>query len=198
MNDRILIYLIIAAAFVVTFLLASSRCSWKCDSKIYSSEPFTVEDQQLGKSALQELEKMLSKGVQPHEISDEELTNSTDDIYIVKLPSELTKEKLESFGGENAKYWPSYYYSYPYNTKSGKPLPPGMYSRLHYWSPGYYTGSGWSYYMRPGMGHKSWPRNRWIRNTQDGKNAYYYLTNRGDYIHKGTANYADTPLKFHS
>ena len=198
MKEQVLTYLIIAAAFLLILLYASKRCSWKCDTYLGgNNEQFTISDQQAGKAALDELEKMLSSGQLPPEVSDEELDSYSEDIYIVKLPAEDTKEDMSYFHAENTRYWPYYYYSFPYNYKYGGAWPPGMYSRLYYWSPGYYTGSGWSYYMRPGMGYKFWPRNRWIRNTQNGKNTYYYLSNRDDYIHDA-ANYADTPLKFHS
>lgn len=156
-------------------------------------EQFTHEDKIRGERALRELAERIKKGFEPPEVSLEEIQNS--DVLMIKVPKELEKENMSYFHAENTRYWPYYYYSFPYNYKYGGAWPPGMYSRLYYWSPGFYTGSGWSYYMRPGMGYKNWPRNRWVRHTQAGKNTYYYLTNRGDYTHNA-ANYSDTPLKF--
>jgi hypothetical protein len=98
-----------------------------------------------------------------------------------------------TFPENNILYWPQYYYSFPYNEKNGGIWPPGMYNRLNYWSPGFYTGSGLSWTYRPGMGEKFWPRNRWIR--QPVNSSYYNITNGDDYIHKGTASYSN-PLFF--
>jgi len=167
-NDKTLTYLLIAVAFVIVFIYASRRCSYSCR---YNSndEQFTIEDKQTGKAALQELEIMIAEGGEPPEVSEDELAKLSDDICLVKLPTEDTKEDLSYFHSENTRYWPYYYYSFPYNYKYGGAWPPGLFSRLYFWSPGYYTGTGWSYYMRPGMGYKNWPRHRWIRQTQNGK-----------------------------
>jgi hypothetical protein len=195
MDETTIAYLIIIAAILITFIAASRMCSWSCDKKICASnENFTPEDQQNGKRALDELEEMMKNGASIPEISDEELAKLSEDIYLVKLPSENTKEKMSYFHTENTRYWPYYYYSFPYNYKYGGAWPPGMYSRLYYWAPGYYTGTGWSYYMRPGMDYKFWPRNRWIRHTKGGNQTYYYVTNRDEYTHN-EGNYADTPLQ---
>jgi len=83
----------------------------------------------------------------------------------------------------NAKYWPTYYYSFPYQYRNSGAFPEDMYTRLRFWSPGFYTGTGWKYQLRPGMGFKYWPRNRWVRKTYDGSNKYYYISQRGDYTH---------------
>lgn len=192
MNEAKLGYLIIAAAFLIVLLYATQRCSMECS--IIKSD-FTVEDQQVGKKALEELDEMLKSGDLPPTLTEHELNEVLDDILIAKVPSEDTKEELSYFHAENTRYWPQYYYSFPYNYKYGGAWPPGMYSRLNYWSPGFYTGSGYSYYLRPGIGFKYWPRNRWIRQTQSGKNTYYYLSNRDSYTHDQN-NYAELPLKF--
>jgi len=107
------------------------------------------------------------------------------------------KESFTSFNENNASYWPSHYYSTPYNYKFGGKWPPGLFSRLYNWSPGFYSGSGLSLSTRPGMGYKYYPRNRWIRNTTNGNNSYYRTWNRDDYTHNA-ANYADVPLRFRS
>lgn len=95
-----------------------------------------------------------------------------------------------TFPENNMTYWPQYYYSFPYNYKNGGIWPPGMYNRLNFWSPGYYTGSGLSWENRPGMGEKWWPRNRWINHAAS--NSYYDLSNNGDWTHDA-ANY-NNPL----
>jgi len=152
---------------------------------------FTPEDEVHGTKAVKELFTMLKKGDEPPEISDKELSNISDDIFMVVTPSKNAKENLSFFHPVNTRYWPYYYYSFPYNYKYGGAWPPGMYSRLYFWSPGFYTGSGWTYYMRPGMGYKYWQRNVWIRNN----GSYYNVTNRDDYIHDA-ADYSNTPLSF--
>jgi len=126
MKEQVLTYLIIAAAFLLILLYASKRCSWKCDTYLGgNNEQFTISDQQAGKAALDELEKMLSSGQLPPEVSDEELDCYSEDIYIVKLPAEDTKEDMSYFHAENTRYWPYYYYSFPYNYKYGGAWPPG-------------------------------------------------------------------------
>ena len=149
-------------------------------------EKFTQKDKETGVKALQELMKNLDE---VEDISDEELNKMLEDIHLVVTPEENSRENLSYFHPVNTRYWPFYYYSFPYNYKYGGAWPPGMYSRLYYWSPGFYTGSGLSYYMRPGIGYKWWPRNRWIRN----QGSYYYVTNRSDYTHNA-ADYGNTPL----
>jgi len=118
-------------------------------------------------------------------------------IFIALYCFKPKKEDLSYFSAENVRYWPYYYYSFPYNYEYGGAWPPGMFSRLYFWSPGYYTGSGQQYFMRPGMGYKYWPRNQWIRQTRDGDNSYYYLSNRQDYV-KNAADYSGLGLWEHS
>lgn len=156
---------------------------------------FSPEDEKLGEEAARILEDMLDKGIMPPEITNEELEKMADDILMAKVPDDLSpqRENMKYVPTQNTRYWPQYYYSFPYNYKYGGAWPPGMYSRLNYWSPGFYTGTGWSYYMRPGMGYKRWPRNRWIRNTTAGKSTYYYLNNRDDTSHHA-ASYANLPV----
>lgn len=157
-------------------------------------ESFDAKDDEMANVAVTELEDLLASGQDIPEVSDEELETMVDDIYMVKTPSD-EKEGLTSFHAANTRYWPYYYYSFPYNYKYGGAWPPGLFSRLYYWSPGFYTGTGWSYHMRPGMGHKYWPRHRWVRKSANGSSSYYFLTNAGNYVHDA-ANYKDTPLRF--
>lgn len=197
MKEETAVWLVLLFTALCILLFASRRCSWKCGLNISGrNEGLTVEDQQSGKAALEELENLLKENSEsiPH-ISEKELDDVIDKILVMKVPTEDTTEKLDSFNPVNTKYWPQYYYSFPYNEKAGGAWPPGMYSRLYYWSPGFYTGSGWSYYLRPGLKYKNYPRNRWVRNTRDGKHSYYYLSNGGDYQHDA-ADYTNLPLDF--
>lgn len=176
------------ALLVIGILILIGLVIWWCrDSK----SPFTAKDHSQGKEAVRELFTMLDKGKEPPEISDEELAKLSDDIFLVVTPSKNSKEHLSFFHPVNTRYWPYYYYSFPYNYKYGGAWPPGMYSRLYFWSPGFYTGTGWMYYMRPGMGYKYWQRNIWLRNNGN----YYNVSNKSDYTHDA-ADYANTPLSF--
>jgi len=84
----------------------------------------------------------------------------------------------------------------PYNFKYGGSWPPDMYSRLYYWSPAFYNGSGLSLAFRPGMEPTDFPRNRWIYKTNMGDTVpYYHVNNRDDYRHD-VANYKELPLRF--
>ena len=80
----------------------------------------------------------------------------------------------EGYDPINQRYWPYFYYSFPYNYKQGGAWPPGLFSKLYNWSPSFYTGSTWSYSMRPGMYYTHWPRSRWVRGNGD----YYFINNR--------------------
>lgn len=89
---------------------------------------------------------------------------------------------IENYEGPvNNKLWPSSYYSTPYNYKYGGAWPPGLYSRLHYWTPTFFIGSGLGYSFRPGVGYRrdGWARNLWIRNNND----KYFVSNRDDDSH---------------
>lgn len=173
----ILIFIII---LVIIYILSKNN-----------KNPYTKDDEDIAQKALQELNKSLKIGKEIPHVKDEELYKLLKDVYLVKHPNMI--EKLSYFPEANTKYWPKYYYSFPYTYKNGGAWPPGMYSRLYFWSPGFYSGSGWQYYLRPGISYKYWPRNRWIRNTKNGKNSYYYVTNRDDYTHNA-ANYKDLPI----
>lgn len=106
------------------------------------------------------------------------------------LAAYFTRNKAERFSNSsrflptvNSRYWPTYYYSFPYQYAYSGAFPEDMYTRMRYWSPGFYTGTGWKYQLRPGMGFKYWPRNRWVRKTRVGNNDRYYISQRGDYTH---------------
>ena len=105
------------------------------------------------------------------------------------------KKEIALFPDSNTNMWPYYYSSFPYNYKYGGAWPPGMYSRLNYRSPGFYSGTGLSTNLRPGMGYKYWPRDRWVRNSQFGDDRYYNVTNNDLAIH-GATQYRDLPRLF--
>ncbi len=63
----------------------------------------------------------------------------------------------------------------PYQFSHGGAWPPGMYSRLRQWSPGYDTTTNWSWAFRPGLKYKKWPRSRWVAHDS---NYYYYINNQ--------------------
>lgn len=195
MNDKTLLLIILVLVAVCVI--------WMTNKK---TDPFSDEDKRMGEKATALLEDMLEKGIMPPEITDEELEKLADDVLMVKTshgspdsshgspdsPSSHQRENLDFAPTQNTRYWPQYYYSFPYNYKYGGAWPPGMFSRLNFWSPGFYTGTGWSYYMRPGMGYKKWPRNVWLRNTTAGGSNYYYINNRDDTTHNA-ASYAGIP-----
>jgi len=178
----------------------TKRCKLNCSNLTNGTKSyFSHNEENVGEEALKELEEMLKRGEQPPNVTEEDLKDLEDDVLLVKAPSDLMRENLDYSHPENTRYWPYYFYSYPYNYKDGGAWPPGMFSRLYFWSPGFYTGTGWSYYMRPGVNFNpaGWPRHRWIRNARGGKNTYYYVTNRDDYLHSAS-DYSNTPLSFHS
>lgn len=177
----IIIYILLSILFllVLYFILKKNK------------NPYTKNDENIGQRALKELEESLKNGKEIPKVSDDELYTLLNDVYLVKHPNMI--ERLSYLPEANTRYWPKYYYSFPYTYKYGGAWPPGMYSRLYFWSPGFYSGSGWQYYLRPGISYKYWPRNRWIRHTKNGKNSYYYVTNRDDYTHNA-ANYKNLPI----
>ncbi len=105
------------------------------------------------------------------------------------------KKEISLFPENNTNMWPYYYSSHPYNYKYGGAWPPGMYSRLNYRSPGFSSGTGLSINLRPGMGYKYWPRDRYIRSTQVGDKRYYTVTNNDINIHN-SGSYIDLPQLF--
>lgn len=126
-------------------------------------------------NAMQALEQLRQSKQHVQEVSAEELDKIKDQIAIVQHKEGGSSEEMEHFVGGgpiNTHYWPYYYYSYPYNVYGGAAWPPGLYSKLYYWYPGFNT-SGWSFWVRPGIDVKRWPRSRWVRNQGN----YYYINN---------------------
>lgn len=70
------------------------------------------------------------------------------------------------------RMWPFYYYTLPYRYQQGGAWPPGMYTRMTHWQPGYDV-HGRSFDMRPGMAYDRWPRDRWLK--QNG--SHYFIDN---------------------
>lgn len=148
-----------------------------------SPEAFGAEDQNYALAALEDLDSaMLDNRIE--DIPDDDATfferNGSQITLVKKLAesddSDAQKEHMTFFHPVNTTYWPYYHYSTPYQYKSGGAWPPGMQSRLYNWQPGFATGSGWSYWLRPGMSYNRWPRNRWVR--QNG--SFYYINNGKD------------------
>ena len=189
MKDKTLFYIIIIIIIIFIVSLTSNNiCSISPSGKEY----FSDKDKKAGDSALKKLENMLSRGEKIPEISDEDLIKiiEADEVYIAKIADEPNlkngREGMKYFRSENTRLWPYYYYSQPYNPESGGGAwPKGMYSRLRNWSPGFYTTGFWQHHMRPGMGYKYWPRNRWVRHQTQGRDSsYYYLGNGDDWTHR--------------
>ena len=154
LSSRTLMWLLVIVALVVLLIVVCFVCK-PSTPELYS------EDVDAGEKALSLLE-----GGEPPEISAEDLARSQ--ILLAKVP----EKEAYSLDVVNTNYWPHRFYSLPYHKKYAGSWPPGMYSRLHYWMPGFYT-SGWSYYLRPGIGYLSWPQTRWVRH----QGSYYYITN---------------------
>jgi len=100
-------------------------------------------------------------------------------LYIILVY--FHSKKVEGFDANpvNSKYWPYYYYSFPYQNMTSGPFPPGLYSSLYNWQPAFET-SGWSNWLRPGMYYNAWPRGRWVRKQEKTSGSYYYINNGGD------------------
>ncbi len=197
MKDKTLSYIILVVAFIVLLIytFGGGGCKLSCKS---FNEAYSKEDEKVGEKVLKELHNLLENEGEIEEISDDELVELADNIYISVVEGKdksSTRENLSFFHAENTRYWPYYYYSFPYNYKHGGAWPPGLFSRLYFWSPGFYTGTGWSYSLRPGLKYSNWPRHRWIKQKKSGSNYYYFITNNDDYTH-GAADYANTQLSF--
>jgi hypothetical protein len=114
------------------------------------------------------------------QIADEDLENMRDRIYMILEKIEDREklgdaEKFSFFHPVNYRYWPQYYYSFPYQYQTQGAWPPGMYTSLTQWQPTFSTGSGWNLALRPGVNYKAWQRGRWVKN--NGK--YYFINNGG-------------------
>jgi hypothetical protein len=82
---------------------------------------------------------------------------------------------LAPFPEDGNTFWPYYYYTNPHRYVYGALTPPGMYSPLYQWDPGYYT-NGWTWHIRPDYDDKRrHPQNFWVRNNGD----YYFLNQQG-------------------
>jgi hypothetical protein len=150
--------------------------------KHHEKESFGSEDQNYAITALEILQSDLHNGT-VIDVGDRFLERFELDVIAVAKEND-GKEHLTFAQPVDTRYWPYYYYSYPYRNQEGGSRPPGMHTRLRNWEPGYQT-SGWSYWMRPGMTYDKWPRNRWVRNS----NHYYFINNgkdRSEDFYKGT------------
>ncbi len=105
------------------------------------------------------------------------------------------QKEISLFPDSNTNIWPYYYSAFPYNYKYGGAWPPDMYSRLNYRSPGFYSGTGLTINLRPGMGYNYWSRDNWIRNSQVGDKRYFNVTNNDLNIHSAGL-YVDLPRRF--
>lgn len=178
-------------ALALVLLLALWYCSQKQDTN--------KEDERTAEKALHDLEDALLRGEKISEVSDRHLQKLTDNIYLVRVPEKegYTSRSLSVHHPVDVgNSWPQHHYSLPFQYKKGGAWPSNLYTRMRHWSPGFYTGSGWSHYLRPGISYRpgGWPRHLWIKNND----SYYYVTNANDYTHDaGTASaYENTHLWF--
>lgn len=178
------ICVLMAILAVILFIILALRTPLQGDEKY-----------RMGEQAITSLTQLLDSGKEIPEITRAELTSIRDKILLVADQTNdvnSTTEGMSYFQDNNTRLWQRYYYSFPYSHKYGGAWPPNMFSRLKNWSPGFYTtGSGWSYAMRPGMGYKQWPRNRWVRS----KGSYYLIRNGEDWIHDA-ADYSDPAFAY--
>ena len=144
-------------------------------------ETFGLDDQNYALAALEDLDNAMLEGrIEDASEQDPEefFKRHMDKIQLVKAPippaSPDGKEHLTFSHPINTTYWPYYFNSAPYQYQNGGAWPPGMKSRLYNWEPGFSTGTGWSYWLRPGMTYDRWPRNRWVKS-----NGSFYFINYG-------------------
>ena len=192
MKDSQYLYVLLAFGFLIAFLFALNRCNIKCGSK----DNYDYDD--IREKVIKELNELLSDGAEIPEVTTEELDHLKDKIMAFSHGNDHPiRENLVLDTTQQMRNWPYSYYSFPYTQKYQGAWPPGLFSNLKYISPGFYTGSGQSWAFRPGIEYKYYQRGRWVRHQKGGNKHYYYLTNMGDFTHNA-ANYADTPLQFHS
>lgn len=126
---------------------------------------------------IERLDTLYREGSVPT-ISTEELSRQADNVIAVAERDSSSERggTIENYtpltNPIDYKYWPQYYYSYPYHYKQGAAWPPSMFSRLTYWTPGFQT-SGWRLATRPGIYHGHWPRSRWVTDN----NKFYFINN---------------------
>jgi hypothetical protein len=144
-----------------------------------NTSPFSKDDEKFAHNLLEALEKNIDKVAT---ITDDELLRLKDDIMMVKdengdflSDGKNIREGMSFFNPINYRYWPYYYYSFPYQSNKVPAWPPGLFSRLYYWEPGFSTGTGQSYWMRPGISNTAMQRGAWVR--KDAGSTYYYLNN---------------------
>lgn len=180
------VYILIIVIAVLVALRMYDNCVLKCPNFDRSQAPsITKEDDKKGKDAAKVLEQKLKNGEEIPEVDDKTLKVLAKDIYIIADPnpesrSAASAESDVNSGKEgfsfnypvNSTFWPYYYYSYHYPAGV---WPPGLYNRLYWWSPGFYTTSGWQWGLRPGTKYIKWPYTSWMRNN----NKYYYVNNQG-------------------
>lgn len=159
-------------------------------------DPFTNTDKVFATKALAKLESLLQNSNYIPYMTGHELEAVQDQVYMAltqeqaenslirntsegslqgshpSTQKETSRENLTFFHPVNNRYWPYYFYSFPYHYLNTGAWPPGLFSRLYEWQPGFNT-SGWSYWLRPGIYYGAWPRNRWVRNN----NNYYFINN---------------------
>ena len=151
--------LIIAGTFLSIFIIGA-LCTRNSNSSY--SEAF---------KALRELKDQLESGNPPPAIDS---LNPAKVIMVTPVPN-WRRERYEG-GNEPAKWWGTVGDPQaPYQFSQGGAWPPGMYSRLRQWSPGYDTTTNWSWAFRPGLQYKKWPRARWVAHDS---NYYYYINNQ--------------------
>lgn len=177
----LLIVLLVAAVVYITTTKKQQR------------SPFGDDDQSYALAALQDLDdkdfldNRYTDGIP--EVDDYYLTQNAHNIMLIRDRAADARaangeappgtdapgvERLSFYHPVNTDYWPYYYYTKPYQYQDGGAWPPNMQSRLYNWQPGFASGTGWSYWLRPGISYNRWPRNRWVK-----QNGTYYFINNG-------------------
>jgi hypothetical protein len=180
MQKKYIIPIVIVVVIIILFVL------WRIQINNDINNMFNHNDHFIGKQAIEDLQNTPEHDIT--EITENELKQLDDyDKIIIALlykshegdesynDLSLTNNEHESFTyfhPVNNRYWPKYFYSYPYQYKQGEPWPPGMFSRLYQWSPGFYT-SGWQTLLRPGITQTVLPRSQWVKNN----NHYFFINN---------------------
>lgn len=181
MKTKILVLILVVA--ILIYLYVRKPCETQ-------KSPFGADDENYALAALEDLDekdfldyRMESNGQKPtesflgiEEVDEKFLAENADRIQLIKEPvgpDGKPQEDLSFYHPVNTEYWPNYYYTTPYQYRQGGAWPPNMQSRLYNWQPGFGSGTGWSYWLRPGITYDRWPRNRWVK--QNGK--FFYINN---------------------
>ena len=119
------------------------------------------------------------------------VSSSKTGTYAGGAPRNAAEEAVMpgQFKPANSADWPSTFFTYPYNL-SETFWPPGLYSRLKQWSPGYYT-NGLTYSIRPSLAYHQFPSTMWVKNS--GATPAYYLINQSPTTGT-TANYGSNDM----